>query len=543
MSNFVDLDTQKKIKNDFETEFAKGLASATAVRRLIAGRYDKAYSTICKITNNGYKLEAAKSAAAEIPQKISKPKINPNLQLINTKKAAKTTRTLIFTSWEIRVGVDPKFVDILNQIKNYYSGEAYVSSVWPDDLAYMPPSLYGFQVLQSDLDINNNLMFKYVPTHALAMSPIQGWAGAHDKTIILPGLVRDIITEKSHKLSKQIIATGSIGKLNAFLSNYKHVTEEESRVEFVKRWSKVQNRRGGRSYEIAKQFTVPTALIVDILDDETFFTRYVTMERSGIVYDKGLKFIAGKSKPAVSRPKALYLGDIHAVDLDEDNMLAVEDMCQQLKPESIVAGDVFDGASCNPHELGDYSLVYKFPSLQEEGQTTRNVIERLLKLSDQFYYLISNHDDFLVRYLAKEENYKVGRNYKDAIALRLWQLENPARHPVEGLLELDSFKRLKVVYPHETLTFAGTLVKHGHESFGGRRLGFRAQQKVYNKVVIGHVHTPEFYRNGAAVGVSCILKPSYVMNGSVNSWLHSHALIHPDGSIQLLNVIYGKWTI
>lgn len=531
MANFIDHETQTKIRQDFADEMEKSISSATSIRKVLSARYGISYSVIHKITTCGYKLKAAQTEYKETPKDTKVKKFKKNLQF---------PKTLIFTSWEIRVGLNKSFIDILKQIANYYEAELFLSSVWPDDLQFLPPEFDNFQVLMADWKINDNLMFKYVPTHALCSSPIAGWAGAHDSSIIVPGLIKDLVTEKSNKFCKQIISTGSVGRLNAFLTHYNHVEDEENRTKLMKRWSFVQNRRGGRAYEIAKQFTVPCALIVDVLDNKTFLTRYVTMEKDGTVYDKNLKFMAGKPYPERSRPEAIVLGDQHAYIADETATKASLEMCESLNPKAGVVNDFFDGSSVNHHEWNDFANVVEFPSITEEAQITRMLLDKYIDVLDTVYYKQSNHDDFLIKYLSNENNYKLGKNYKEAISLRLWQLENK-RHPVIKVLELDKIKNLKFVSSKENLVIAGVSVIHGHEGVSGRRAGFRAQQRIYNRLVQAHEHSPNVYRNGALCGTNSILNPNYTIGAS--GWMAANVLIQPDGSLQLLPIINGVWSL
>jgi predicted phosphodiesterase len=532
MSNFICKSEQLKIKREFESEFSKGKSSATAIRKALATKHKRSVSTIHKITTSGYKLEAAK-----IDNNIIVKQIKPRLGHVN-----KSVKTLIFTSWEIRVGVDDKFVEILQNMKNHYNAELYFSPVWPDDLKFISPELRNkFTILDHDLSINSNLMFKYVPTHALCNSPVQGWEGAHEKTIIIPGLLKDIKTEKSIRLCKQIISTGSIGKLNAYLGNYKHVKDSDDKVKLTKRWSMVQNRRGGRAYEVARQYIVPTALIVDVVDDKTFFTRYVTMQKKGVVYDKNLKFTSENKTPTISQPEVLVSGDFHEFYTDEDNFTALEDICSTLNPKSLVLNDFVDFQSVNDHEFDDFAHVSNFPSIQEEGDSAKKRLEIISKWASKIYYLQSNHDNRLVRFLANEKLYKlIGNNYRTAIALRDWQLKTN-KHPVIKLLGLDNIKNLTFVPEEQVLNINGVFITHGHVGISGRPSTFRNLQKIYNHYVQGHTHVPEVFRNGVCVGTSSKLNLGY--NKGPSGWMHAHALIQPDGTIQLLPVIYGKWKL
>lgn len=532
MANFTNLELQDKVLQEFNKHLVDDLKSLTQIRKSLSDKYKLAYSTIYKITTDSYKNKKAKI------QPIRSKEIAKNNR-VNKLSTTTFPKTLIFTGWEIRVGITQEFVDIIKQIAKYYSADVYLTPLWQDDKNFLPPSLGDFNIITSDLKINENLIFKYVQTHALSMSPLQGWSGAHETSVIFPGLIKELKTEKSYKLCRQIMTTGSVGKLNAFRTQYKHITDDEGSLSFNKRWSFVQNRRGGRTYEIAKQFTKPSALIVDILDKKTFLTRYITMENTGVVYDKGLKFTAFHNKPEISRPKALVMGDQHSFFADEQNFKAVSKMCDKFKPDSLILNDFIDFIAINRFDSDDFARIVKHPSLEDEIIEARTRLLKVSRWAKKIYYLGSNHDNSLTKFLAKEDGYKIGPNYKKAMELRLWQLQNPDRHPVEKALNLDAFKNLKFIPENKVLEIAGNAVIHGHVGISGRRVGFIPLAKIYNRLVMGHEHRPQVFRNSTMVGTSSKLELSY--NIGPSDWLHAHCLVQPDGSTQLLPVLNGVW--
>lgn len=546
MSKYTPIEIQEMVKKDFNNSVSLGLTgvSLKSIRKDLGLKYDLAYSTVYKITTNGYKLKEVKEALeARKEDKTS----TTNSVATDFKKKYKVRfnksnpKTMIFVGWEIRTGLTKEFLNLLDQMSAYYNAEVYVTPLWMPDLEFLPPELSKYNILIENLEINKNLKFKYVPTHALSMSPLQGWAGAHEKSVIFPGLIKELQTEKSLHLCKQIMTTGSIGKLNAIWNNYGHITDDELRDKFNKRWGMVQARRGGRTYEIAKEFTLPSLLIVDIKDDQTFFTRYVTMKNLGTIYDRNLKFTAFKETPEISRPEAHVIADIHCKYVDHQKMNATFQMHDEWKPKCSILNDFVDFQSANDHESHDFAKVLQFPTLEEEGDEAKLYLDEICDHSENVFYLQSNHDNFLVRFLAREENYKIGRNYKKALELRLWQIQNPHRHPVEKLLDLDSKKKVKFVPEREFLNIKGTIVAHGHEGISGRRVGFRALQKVYNNYCQGHTHSPEVYRNGVCTGTSSKLDMDYKIGA--DAWMHADALIQPDGTTQLIPIIYGEYRI
>lgn len=449
-------------------------------------------------------------------------------------------RTLIFTAWEVRVKPDPAFVDCLRQMAHQYGAELFLVPVWPEDLRYLPRGLDDFQIVTGDFTINENLRFQYVPTHALVQSPIEGWKGAFNESRIIPGLIRDLITVPSQHLCKQVMSTGSIGRLNADLKDYSHLEKDEAlRKAFTQRWAKVTNRRGGRAYALAQQYTVPSALVVDLIDHKTFTTRYVAMQNEqDFVYDLNLKFTAGQQNPAPSRPAALNTGDWHIWEKDEGSTAATYEMISHFNPAEVIVNDYFDGASVNRHTTGQPGYFSGQPSINQEAAATIRELTKLCNVAEAVTYLHSNHDDFLTAYLDRPDLWRLNNNYRTCLALENARLAD-GKHPIRSLLGLDAFANLRFVDDRDSHYAADVLIKHGHEGQSGARTGFRGLAKIYGKYSQAHTHSPGVFRNAVNVGTNSILNPRYVRGAS--GWLGANSLIQPDSSQQLLPIIEGKW--
>lgn len=471
----------------------------------------------------------------------------------NKEKASKAN-TYIFTSWELRCSIDAKFIKLLYQIAQFYNAKIRIAGIsGKDDLSWLafalkkqlsPDFIEKFtkivDVYEKDADeyLNKNLQFKSIEGNALAINPLSGLEHVFNKSTIVPTMTKEAITEKSLKLCNQILGTGGIGKLTAKLEDYSLLTDVESRKKLETRW-KTLNKPASKAYHAINEFIEPTALIIDILDDNTFFSRYITMRESGVVYDKNYKFTVDK-KPEKSRPESLVLGDFHVIDLDLTNYQAIKEIAKELNPKSAVLNDFTDFVSINYHLWNDHKNIVKLPTLTQEQEITSKYLAEITKQFDTVYYLESNHDQFLVKFLANDYQQKLGSNYLQALELRTWQLKT-GRHPVIKFLEMDSFKNLKFVSVHHDLIIKGNYIIHGDLGLNGARTGFKALAKVYKDMVCGHFHSPQTIKNSVCVGISSKLKLGYNLGPS--NWMHSHTLIQPDGTKQSLNVIDGKWRI
>lgn len=448
--------------------------------------------------------------------------------------SVKTPSTLILTSWEIRIGIDWNFVKTLEVMAKEYNAELVLVPCNVSDVAYLPQEIKDkFTILIKDTKFNDNLQLKFVETSALVQSPLAGHIGAYpDYSTIIPGLVKELRTEPSNKYVKQLMSTGSLGYLDAKYTDY-----ELDDAEFTKKWRNVVTRRHGKPTAIAKNYIQPSALIIDILDKKIFLSRFITSVKDGVVYDLNKKFTPrGVEK---YQPSALNVGDFHAYYADEVATKATKDMIRTLDPKEVILNDFWDGASVNYHEAGDAVQYSKAPSILEEVDITKKLLDDICRVSNKVIYLHSNHDDFITKLLNRGETaWRFNKNYATLCELQLYRLKED-NHPIVRLLDLDGYKNLEFVQDTDNYTVNRVLVKHGHEGASGVRLGFLSLAKIYNYYSQGHLHSPAVFRNAVCVGTNSKLQLSY--NKGASGWLHANSLIHADGSQQLLNMIYGEW--
>jgi hypothetical protein len=448
--------------------------------------------------------------------------------------SVKTPSTIILTSWEIRIGIDWDFVRTLEVMAKEYNAELVLVPCNVSDVAFLPQEIKDkFSILVRDTKFNDNLQLKFVETSALTQSPLAGHVGAYpDFSTIIPGLVKELRTEPSNKYVKQLMSTGSLGYLDAKYTDY-----EVEDSEFTKKWRNVVTRRHGKPTAIAKNYIQPSALIIDVLDKKVFLSRFITSKHNGVVYDLNKKFTPnGVTK---HQPSALVTGDFHAFNADDVSTKGTKDMIRTLDPKEVILNDFFDGASVNYHESGDAATFSKAPSIREEVEVTTKLLDDICRISNKVTYLHSNHDDFIMKLINRGETaWRFNNNYKDLCELQLFRLEE-TQHPIVKLLNLESYKNLQFVNDLENYVIDGVLIKHGHEGAGGARLGFWALAKIYNYYVQAHLHSPAVFRNAVCVGTNSKMNLGY--NKGASAWLAANSIIHPDGSQQLLPIIYGEW--
>ena len=158
----------------------------------------------------------------------------------------------------------------------------------------------------------------------------------------------------------------------------------------------------------------------------------------------------------------------------------------------------------------------------------------------QIVVVKSNHDEVLDRYLEEGRFIKDPENFRVAAHLAIAKLdgEDTLKAGIEQVY--GSFgKYVKFLSRDDDFKIRGIqLGSHGDFGGNGSRGTMTQQQNNYGPSIVGHRHTPGIRRDAWCVGTSTNLKMDY--NRGPSSWMHTHALVHPNGKRQLLNVIDGK---
>ncbi len=515
-------EAKEEIIKEYNRAIEKNQVPAN-IKKILAGKYNISIKAIRKILKN---------AESKL--------ITNNQKSVNTS----LSKIYIFTSWDIRVGIDKNFVKLLLQVAEQYNAQIVISCLNDKDYDYLIAAIQKLKITDdisksffipfADFPLNENLQYKHVQNNYSAYSPIASWEGVFNKSTVVNGLVKDLKTEKSNIFCKQIMSTGSIGKLNARYEDYDLV---ENRKEFDKRWAQVN--KSSKAMTLAQEAVEPSALIIDIADSKIYFTRYITKKKDTYLYDRNLKFTLGK-KPEKIKPKSLVIGDWHSIETCPLNLKAIQEIAKEYQPESAILNDFISFNGINHHEWLDYVNVIKAPTLEQEKAVAVEHLDLLEKLFPKTYYLSSNHDAFLSKFLMDETKYKLNiHNYKTALDLRSWTMDT-GKHPIIKFLDLDKRPKIQFISESQDLSIAGITVKHGHEGLLGQKAGFRTMAKAYNyKYVQGHLHTLDIFRGAAMCGTSSKLRLGY--NKGLSNWLQAHLLLYEDGTVQNITVIDGRW--
>lgn len=385
--------------------------------------------------------------------------------------------------------------------------------------------------------INKNLMvlgdIKIVPT---AKDPIQGheaFTGSESSIIGHPNLSFTTVPVPGHEMAKLMTTTGSITVLN------------------------YGDSRAGK----AGDFQHVTGAVLVEVEGGKFWLRHLNMNKNGEFIDKDKLFTPAGVFDAPP-PEALVTGDAHVRKVDHSvarGVFGPKGIVSVLKPKRIVWHDLFDGATCNPHEERDYFTVLAklkaglLDVADELNETVQFVVDRTPKYEHFLEHVIvdSNHDAFLKRWL-ENRNWKSeglnGGTYLE-LAKYMWDATHVDKNgdevvPSPFAYWVNKFKHPKIKCLREDESYAVCKIElgmHGHRGPNGVRGSLAALVRIGVKFIMGHIHGPGIKFGGYAVGLMAKLRQGY--NKGPSNWLHTMCLVHGGpcaGKRQLITIIAGR---
>lgn len=292
-------------------------------------------------------------------------------------------------------------------------------------------------------------------------------------------------------------------------------------------------------------------VIIEIKDDDTFFSRQVTATDDGNFTDLVYKVTYdaethGSTIQRVSNIEAIVLGDVHFGQHDPVVIDSTLKLLKILKPKHVVLHDVFDGLSINPHEVKDPFLQY-----ERELAGTNSVkdeIEAMLEGLEDFegdYSTVivrSNHDDFLDLWLKTVDWRKCGtlKNSLEYMQYSALLLSGKAKYVIPFLIKERFPDFITLDRNSSYIVKDWELAQHGDIGINGSYGSLSQYRNLNTKIIIGHYHSPGRKDGALAVGTSTKLRVNY--NIGPSSWLQSHVIIHEDGKAQHVNFTNGEFT-
>lgn len=320
---------------------------------------------------------------------------------------------------------------------------------------------------------------------------------------------------------KFLVTTGAVTEPN-------YATTEDTSAE---------RRRLG---EIAKRDHTYGGVVVEVKDNNVFYMRHITANKGGKFVDLGTSYDGEEVNPAAC--EALVLGDYHCGRTDPDVLEATYKMIDDLKPERIVLHDFFDGHSVSHHaekQLIQQGILqiqdYGHESLEQELKQCNDELRVLSGLSPQVVVVMSNHHEFLWRYLDEGRFMRDKENARLGFKLASHMAEADENDPVSYGIELVGGKLPKNI---KFLKRTDDYRVHGYQlgAHGDKGAGFGygsmvGKENDYGQSISGHVHSAQTLRNTHTVGTMLPLDMFY-LRGSPHSWTNSHAALYENGKVQ-----------
>ena len=366
---------------------------------------------------------------------------------------------------------------------------------------------------------------KIQPTAVNPMTGLQALSGVNSCVFGSPKVQLEMIPVLEGCRPKMMLTTGSITKKN------------------------YTDSKAGKTGDFHHTFGF---VIVEIKDDEIFFTRQVTADdKTGNFSDLYFRVENGLIKE-LDKVSAIVLGDIHYGHHDQTVLDSTMVLMDKLVPKHVILHDVFDGNSISHHEMKDPFIQYgkEIAGTNDLEKEVENMLTGLQAFEkyDNVVVVRSNHDDFLDRWL-KNEDWKKQPTFKNSRLYMRYSdllLEQYGRDPysVKGVIPSiinERFPKFKTLGRSESYRVKDwELGQHGDIGSNGSRGSLLQFRRLNTKIVVGHYHSPGRKDGAIAVGTSTKLRVGY--NKGASTWLQSHIIIHTDGRAQHINFINGEFT-
>lgn len=469
----------------------------------------------------------------------SKEALSPQYEAAKKKKIKKAVKRLLVTWGQCDTNVHHAFFDNMVAYAKEIGADIHViagryknpNSLSSSDRVQATESWHSRLVPY--LDANRHDLHKYlsilsdVKTQPTAVNPMSGMAGVSGVNSCIfgsPKLQMEMIPVLEGNKPKMMMTTGA-----CTVKNY-------------------TDSKAGKKGEFHHTLGF---VIVEIKDDETFYTRQVSATEDGDFIDLYYEAKGGKVTKSYDC-EAIVLGDLHVGHHDPVVVKNTLKLMDKISPKHTILHDVFDGSSITHHDANNpmkqYSKEFHGTNdLGKEIEGMMNVLEKFRKYPN-VVVVRSNHDDFLDRWLilndwrklATPKNSKLYMDYSQRLMTQYETDPTCVKGIIPELID-DRFDNFITLARGDSYKVKGwELGHHGDKGSNGSRGSLQQFRKLNTKVVVGHYHSPGRMDGALAVGTSTYLRVGY--NEGASGWLQSHVLIHKNGKAQHINFIDGKFT-
>lgn len=291
-------------------------------------------------------------------------------------------------------------------------------------------------------------------------------------------------------------------------------------------------------------------LVVEVADSTTYYMRHITSNGTGSFVDLGKRYSGGEITEA--KAEALVLGDYHCGRSDPEVLETTYRMIEEMKPKRIILHDYFDGHSVSHHAEKEL-ITQGIHQLEDLGHTSleqelKQCFDELVILSgmtDEVVVVMSNHHEFLWRYLNEGRFTKDRENARFAFKLASYMAEKDLNDPVEhGIKMMGKLPRnIRFLTRLDDYRVRGyQLGAHGDKGVGFGYGSMKSKEEDYGQSISGHVHKAQTMRRTHTVG-TMLPTDMFYMRGSPSAWSNSHAVIYDNGAVQHLMIDKGEYKL
>lgn len=467
-------------------------------------------------------------------------KDEPNFERTEKELADLTVKdTYIITNAQNNTELDKKFWRGLNRLVSHYDAQLFVikqlyrNPTSPGELekqdAWWPKEVLPF-LIENEIRLPYNVrIMGNVRIQATAVNPLVGFESLtqSDSAVFGHGQIQQkTVATPQNRLPKILTTTGSTS---------------------VKNYSKTKaGIKGDFHHSLG-------AVIVE-LDHELQIAhiRVVVGDQNSEFYDLNLHVNDRRVKKIKSIP-AIVTGDEHHKFISDEVVRATytddDSIVEVCRPKYAVRHDITDSYSISHHHRNSPSIRYA-KALNEDDS-----LENELWLSIRF--LEESTPDFVTNVIVPSNHHNHIKKWLEEIEWRhdmpnakiyhqMWTAwieaieSNQEFHPfVWWMKNHDETNTLWLTNDYPFIVEGIYLGYHGDRGPNGSKGNIRSMSKIGAKTIIGHVHSPGIEKGCYQVGTSTYLKLEYTSGPS--SWHNTHALIHPNGKRQLVNIVGGEW--
>jgi len=389
----------------------------------------------------------------------------------------------------------------------------------------MPLELHKEVWAVGDVSLNNNVQICGILTNAKQVNPLTGLKKlAKQKTIIMgsPKQARETVANSKTKIPHVMVSTGAITKAvyqgKAYMSN---------RSDYLAR---MEHRLG--------------AVLVNVENAESYHFSEIRCDASGSFAHMGTLYKPNGST-STAKVSAFVMGDLHVTQQDEAALDAWVSIAKKVKPKAMVYHDFTDGISISHWKADDIISKTRdyekgLTSIENELTACAEMLTRLKSCAKTHYVVDSNHNDFFSRYIRSKRFQSDHENFRISVKMAAMMLDG--KNAVEEVIlsKMSPKDRKNVIFTKEDkdLQISGFEVAvHGHRGANGSKGSLKGLANCFDKIVIGHSHTPGL--TGDAYQVGTTTGPQGYEKGP-SSHMHTSCLIYENGTAQLVNSIFGK---